>query len=351
MKLFMLADVFPPIAEHSGYQLFCKYIPQWHPDTQIFTSPKGILPRLLGKAYSYTQGWPPRNQSHAAAEAWFRLCGHPKSKGFFYHIMHFDEHHWLWNRHQPELARCVTTIHHPWPRPWDESKAAKLKYVANAMLLSHAGWEWYCEKLGEKHVWFTPYGVDIDFFYPSTKLPDNPERLLFMGQNGRNTQMLYRVFQKLCQRFPNMHLDCTVPVQYRNVPGLLELQHHPNVTWYAGVSDEALRELYWQNYLLFTPFQESGANTAVVEALACGLPIVTTDIGGIRDYGGGSIFPLVANNDDDACVDLITHYIARPAERNNLAKIGRKFAEDNFSLPYVSKKTWEVLKNLMELQM
>ena len=44
---------------------------------------------------------------------------------------------------------------------------------------------------------------------------------------------------------------------------------------------------------------ESGANTAVVESLACGLPIVTTDVGGIRNYGGNDLFPIVNNNDDE----------------------------------------------------
>jgi len=35
------------------------------------------------------------------------------------------------------------------------------------------------------------------------------------------------------------------------------------------------------------PMKSSGANNAIVEALACGLTVVTTDVGGICDYGGG----------------------------------------------------------------
>jgi glycosyltransferase involved in cell wall biosynthesis len=60
---------------------------------------------------------------------------------------------------------------------------------------------------------------------------------------------------------------------------------------------------------MLLPMNDSGANTAVVEALSCGLPIATTDVGGIRDYGGEDLFPIVANNDDASMVALVSQYL------------------------------------------
>jgi glycosyltransferase involved in cell wall biosynthesis len=71
---------------------------------------------------------------------------------------------------------------------------------------------------------------------------------------------------------------------------------------------------------------ESSANTAVVEALSCGLPIVTTDVGGIRDYGGGAVYPLVANDDDGAMLELIDRYLGSRDFRNSMGDAAREFA-------------------------
>jgi glycosyltransferase involved in cell wall biosynthesis len=51
------------------------------------------------------------------------------------------------------------------------------------------------------------------------------------------------------------------------------------------------------------PLRDSGANNAILESLACGLPIITNDVGGIRDYGGGTIYPL-AESDDASFTEL-----------------------------------------------
>ena len=56
---------------------------------------------------------------------------------------------------------------------------------------------------------------------------------------------------------------------------------------------------------------DSGANNAIVESLACGLPVITTDVGGIRDYGGGTIYPVVANEDDDGMIGLVEQYLSK----------------------------------------
>jgi glycosyltransferase involved in cell wall biosynthesis len=82
--------------------------------------------------------------------------------------------------------------------------------------------------------------------------------------------------------------------------------------------------------------------------MACGLPVVTTDVGGIRDYGGGSIYPVVKNNDDDAMVELVEKYLADEKYRNSIAKKERQFAEDKLAWPIVAKRHLKVYEGLMK---
>jgi glycosyltransferase involved in cell wall biosynthesis len=83
-----------------------------------------------------------------------------------------------------------------------------------------------------------------------------------------------------------------------------------------------------------------------VEALSCGLPVVTTDVGGIRDYAGGEILPVVPNNDDDAMVALVGQYLAQPAWRNETARRCREFVEQKLAWPLVARRHLEFYRTL-----
>ena len=51
-----------------------------------------------------------------------------------------------------------------------------------------------------------------------------------------------------------------------------------------GISDSQLHALYLRAALLFLPLQDGAANNAILEAMAHGLPIVTTDLPSTRFY-------------------------------------------------------------------
>ena len=191
---------------------------------------------------------------------------------------------------------------------------------------------------------FIHYGVDTDFFSP---MPQAllPQRLFFTGQNGRNMSMLKRVILKLAKHRPDLKFAILVPEKFKNID-LKELIGHAAIQWHSNLSEIEVRNLYRESYLLLMPMQDSGVNNAIVESLACGLPIVPTDVGGIRDYGGGSIYPVVANNDDNAMIELIDKYLAAPSWRNKIARECREFAEQNLAWPLIAKKHLELYQEL-----
>ncbi len=159
--------------------------------------------------------------------------------------------------------------------------------------------------------------------------------------------MLARVVHTLSERHPGIRFDFLVPLHAREDRGLAPLLKCPAVTWHAGLNDEALRSLYQQAYLLLLPMSFSGANNSIVEALATGLPIVTTDVGGIRDYGGGTIYPVVANNDDRAAVALVEAYLEDPAWRNAISEKCRAFAVRELSWSLVAQKHIDIYSYFM----
>ena len=127
---------------------------------------------------------------------------------------------------------------------------------------------------------------------------------------------------------------------------LYALEGIKNIRWHERLQEAELLKLYQESRLLLMPMNDSGVNTAIVEALASGLPIITTDVGGIRDYGGGSVYTVVANNDNDAMIALVEEYLNNEDRRNEAGEKCRAFAEQNLSWPLVAQKHIEAYKDL-----
>jgi glycosyltransferase involved in cell wall biosynthesis len=100
----------------------------------------------------------------------------------------------------------------------------------------------------------------------------------------RDLDVLESSMKLIWQACPVVELDCVIPFHMRENLPFVRLSRSLKVHWHAGLSAEDLRELYRRASLLFLPFIDATANNGIVEALSCGLPVVSTKVGGIVDY-------------------------------------------------------------------
>jgi glycosyltransferase involved in cell wall biosynthesis len=239
----------------------------------------------------------------------------------------------------------IGTIHLP-ACVWKADQCELLSHLNSAIALYQRDIPFFEKYVGRGRVRFIHHGVDTNYFRPDAAALKVPARLLYSGVYLRNELMLVRVVKRLSEKIPGLRFDLLVPQHHRKSAALLPLAEHPAVSWHAGLNDERLRELYQRSHLLLLPMNGSGANTAVVEALSSGLPIVTTDVGGIRDYAGGDILPVVDNNDDDAMIALVEQYLSKPTWRAERAQRCRRFAEESLAWPLVAGKHLEAYREL-----
>ena len=94
----------------------------------------------------------------------------------------------------------------------------------------------------------------------------------------------------------------------------------------TDVSDEELREAYRSAWGLLMPITDATANNSILEAAACGTPIIATDIGGVRDYVPESA-GLLCRGDADTYVDAVRQLIDQPSLRDSLGASARRNAE------------------------
>jgi len=137
---------------------------------------------------------------------------------------------------------------------------------------------------------------------------------------------LQRVIEKLSVDNQALSFHLVLPQIHRNLPALKQLSLNSNVFFYENLSDEELLGLYQNCGILLMPMNDSGANTAIVQGIACGIPVVTTNNGGITSYGGNDVYPLVENNDDKAMIELVQNYLNDDALLSSASQKLREFS-------------------------
>lgn len=349
MNIHYLCDHFPWFGEHQSYDQLPIYIKSDKLNIHITNTKYGFLQKCIGKLYSLYNGWWWRRDSVRSAAEFRFLLSIMNRKDIISHILFFEFHNYFVEKWRKAPRYIIGTIHHP---PSQSSRfglrlVENLKRLSSAVIMYQRDIKFFEQYIGQNRVKFIHHGVDTDFFYPAEQNFSASKKILFVGHNNRNTEMLHRIVIRLAKKYPGLQFGLVVPEEFRYFDGFQKLSNHSAVKWHQKISEYTFREFYQQGYLLLLPMNDSGANNAVVEALACGLPIVTTDVGGIRDYGGASIYPVVPNNDDNAMINLIERYLNDTAWYNEIAKKCREFAEQNLAWPIIAKKHLDAYKDLL----
>jgi glycosyltransferase involved in cell wall biosynthesis len=199
-------------------------------------------------------------------------------------------------------------------------------------------------------VFVAPHGVDVDFFCPAEKTTVRPlePRCLVVGHWLRDLQTLADVVDLLLERHPTIGFDFVIPVVARSADALLRIARHDRVIFHAGLSDEELRDLYRLSTLLLLPMLDATANNAILEAQACGVPIVSTDVRGVASYVDSSFADLLPVGDVQGLADAVLRFVESGDERERRRRSARDHAVEHLSWQRLAPRTLEVYKSVVQ---
>lgn len=320
-----LSDSLGGTASHGGYFRITKTIAKRCVLREI-ASRNPLLERSVGKLVSITKGWGQRNQIFSFLE-WRFLSSVRRNKSTVHHILSGD---WHWECVMRSAPRSlVATIHMPVSR-WSPEVRVAISRLRGAIVLSSREHEAAADILGADRACLIKHPVDVDFFV-APAIPLQSRRVLFVGGFERDFKLFSVIAQRLLAAELVDAIDCVTPAANQSRAELADLRSHASVQWYSGISDDELLHLYQKACVAFIPFEDSTANNAVVECLATGCPLVTTDNGGIRSYGGGSIFPVFQRADLDRAFHLVAELLQDSLVRQRVANKMRHFAVNNLT--------------------
>ena len=205
--------------------------------------------------------------------------------------------------------------------------------VMNSWMLRHAA-----SIAPHTPVVLAPPGVDTEFFRPPTvRTPAHLLTVARLNDPRKNIALLVRAYARLRGSLPGGSIPPLVLAGKSRPPaevdGLIKsLRLEEVVIVQEAVSEHELLQLYQHARLFVCSSDEEGLGIAILEAMACGAPVVSTRCGGpetmIRNNETGL---LVDPNDEKELADamariLIDEYGAARMAANGLALVQAEFS-------------------------
>lgn len=225
--------------------------------------------------------------------------------------------------------------------------------MLNALIVPASNQVEYFEPFLPNRVFFIPHGVDSHFFQPQKdhKNFEQPRaifRCVYSGKWLRDTDTMAKIIENIIDQHPQIEFEMIVPQNKRWDESFFRAARHKQVKWHTNISDEELREIYQKSNVLVLPMIASTVNNSILEAIACGLPIVTNDVGGIRDYTQDTFADLLPVGDIKGMTQAILNLIKYPEKQKQMGIAARQFAEKYLCWCQIAEKTTEVYKEVLK---
>ena len=222
---------------------------------------------------------------------------------------YFRVHNRLWHRiyHMPTYRYSIVTADQSVVLNREAASCLQLKYGRDA-----------------GRVWYVPNGVDKQFFVPRDYDAGVPSKLLFVGGwlDHKGVYYLRDGFTALAREFPDIQLTiagCGVDARFVHDFFPTEVRERLNIIPFVPRSEIAA--LYARHDLFVFPSLVEGMPLVLLEAMAAGMPVVSTDVCGMADLlENGQNGLLVKPADTEGFITAIRRFLLSQELRERLGR-------------------------------
>ena len=118
------------------------------------------------------------------------------------------------------------------------------------------------------------------------------------------------------------------------------------IHWLGSMSNEELPAYINQARALILVSHSEGFGRVIPEALACGIPVIGSKVGGIQSTLRHGETGWLCDTDANSIAAAIKTLLSQPQLIDQMGANARKFALENFSLPAIAKREYELLADV-----
>lgn len=180
-----------------------------------------------------------------------------------------------------------------------------------------------------------PNGINTDLFYPLPEIPRNPRRIIVTNSADMPLKGLYYLLQAVAdvaEKAPDLRLVVVgAPKANGGVVKLIRrLGIGDRIRFTGRISDEAFVMEYARAGMAVVPSVYEGFGLPAGEAMACGVPVISTTGGALPEVVGDAGI-LVPPADPSALGAAIRRLIDHPDHARDLGMKGFKRVQENFT--------------------
>jgi glycosyltransferase involved in cell wall biosynthesis len=200
---------------------------------------------------------------------------------------------------------------------------------------------------------FIPNGVDIKRFSPgkskARKKFKNKKIILYFGRlhYQKNVELLVRSFPLVKDKIKDVKLIIVgTGNQYDKLKRMSD--NDPDIVMTGFVSDEELVDYMRAADVVVFPSRGENASFTIMEAMACELPVVSSDVGNAKKILGDDRGILLKDYTEKEIADICIRVISDEKLQKKIGKDARDYVVKHHSWDKISEQTEEIYQKIID---